>query len=64
MQCRRTKIRTWDDVLVNLMDSDASYVFRKDTKISYFQIRDKQTSKQFLLKPLIHTRINDLFKAE
>ena len=64
MPRRRLKIRTWDDVVENLMDRDTRYMVRKDNKSPYLQIRDKQTKKQFSLKPLIHTSIDDVLKAE
>ena len=64
MPRRRLKIRNWDDVVENLMDRDTRYMVRKDNKSPYLQIRDKQTKKQFSLKPLIHTSIDDVLKAE
>ena len=44
--------RTWEDVINFLVDIDARYMLRRNTNTPYLCIRDKETKKQFSLKPL------------
>mgnify|MGYP001453772680 CR=1 FL=1 len=46
------------------MDVDTRYMVRKDRKSPYLLIRDKQTNKQFSLKLIIHTSMNDDLKLK
>ena len=52
MKRSRNKIRDWDDVVGFLMDIDARYMVRRYTKSPFLSIRDKQTKKQYSLKPI------------
>ena len=46
------KTRTWEDVIDFLMDIDARYMIRRYKKSPFLSIRDKQTDKQYSLKPI------------
>ena len=52
MNIKRRKTRTWEDVINFLVDIDARYMVRRYTKSPFLSIRDKQTDKQYLLKPV------------
>ena len=48
----RRKTRTWEDIIDFLMDIDARYMIRRYKKSPFLSIRDKQTDKQYSLKPI------------
>ena len=52
MNIKRRKTRTWEDVVDYLVDIDSRYMVRRYTKSPFLSIRDKQTNKQFSLKPV------------
>ena len=52
MNRSRKKIRSWDDIVAYLMDIDSRYMVRRYTKSPFLSIRDKQTKKQYSLKPI------------
>ena len=52
MNIKRRKTRTWEDVINFLVDIDARYMLRRNKNTPFLCIRDKQTKKQFSLKPV------------
>ena len=52
MNIKRRKTRTWEDVINFLVDIDARYMVHRYTKSPFLSIRDKQTDKQYSLKPV------------
>ena len=52
MNIKRRKTRTWEDVIDFLMDIDARYMLRRNKNTIFLCVRDKQTKKQFSLKPV------------
>jgi len=52
MNRSRRKTRTWEDVIDFLMDIDARYMLRRNKNTIFLCVRDKQTKKQFSLKPV------------
>ena len=46
------KTRTWEDVIDFLIDIDARYMLRRNKNTIFLCVRDKQTKKQFSLKPV------------
>ena len=52
MNRSRRKAKHWQDVIDFLMDIDARYMLRRNTNTPFLNVRDKQTKKQFSLKPI------------
>ena len=52
MNIKRRKTRTWEDVIDFLVDIDSRYMVRRYKKSPFLSIRDKQTDKQYSLKPV------------
>ena len=48
----RRKTRKWEDVIEYLVDIDARYMLRRTQKTPFLNVRDKETGKQFSLKPV------------
>ena len=61
MNIKRRKTRTWEDVINFLVDIDARYMVLRYKKTPFLCIRDKQTKKQFSLKPVKNPFLKSFF---